>query len=562
MYDMTDPVAAHQAAVEAELKRLADQERRQQSRETGSEHRPNGFVLRKWRWLGVNGADAVIAVRDALAEMLQSPDVLEHLQDGYEQHIRQAIDGSPDADGLLPAVGAALRNCAPKDVLNHLRTLNAAEVEWFTAEGMARQDILCSTAPSVLLSQARRHPTGGPAYTLFTSVATGGAVPLPRNLLPDVLSWAPRSVVDDLVDRSAITAEDMPWKHRPDGERLYLRARLTPRKLTRDEAQALGWTAFVRRAAFVAGEELERDQAQPDVYDLLTEVADGDLSRLHELDAVLPTEQRTQLRNLRAGSYLGSWPPVFLADRGLWALMSALWDPQDVVNPRLSDFHAWVAIRRTYDLVLEGRLEEAGKQAEAFDRSAKGTDAPSSGVQEVLAEALNFAAYVALAADDLKNAEELLTRAESLDPLATHNLRLVRAWRETPKNDRGPLTNPYLDLSLPHGCADWEARYRDLVRDARDDVTEYARLNRIRGRIQEADLHAAEDDVFFWLPLDLTWYETPRDVPQSIVPPLVPLQRRTAPTGGAEIEAVRARAAVELLDDFRVTVPHLDRHRR
>ncbi|WP_322986058.1 hypothetical protein [Streptomyces sp. S584] len=559
---MTDPVAAHQAAVEAELRRLAEQEQRQQSRDARSSHRPNGFVLRKWRWLGVNGADAVIAVRDALAEMLRSPDVREHLQDGYEQHIRQALDGAPDADGLLPAVSAALRRCAPGDVLNHLRTFHAAEVEWFTPGGMARQDILCSTAPSLLLSQARRRPTGGPAYTLFTSVAMGGAVPMPSSLLPEVLSWAPRSVVDDLMDRGAITAEDMPWKHRPDGERLYLRARLTPRKLTRDEAQSLGWTAFVRREAFVAGEELERAEAQPDVYDLLTEVADGDLSRMHELDAVLPVEQRTQLRNLKAGSYVGSWPPSFLEDRGLWALMNALWDPQDVVNPRLSDFHAWVAIRRTYDLVLEGRIEEAGKQAEAFDRAAKGAGTPSSGVQDVLAEALNFTAYAALAADDLKTAEELLARAEPMDPLVTHNLRLVRAWRETPKNDRGPLTNPYLDLCLPHGCTEWEARYRDLVRDAQDDVTEYARLNRIRGRIQEAGLHGAEDDVFFWLPLDMTRYETPRDVPRSIVPPLVPLQRRTAPTGGVEIEAVRARAAVELLDDFRLTVPHLDRHRR
>lgn len=558
---MTDPVAAHQAAVEAELRRLAEQERRQRSQDAGSGHRPNGFVLRKWRWLGVNGADAVIAVRDVLTEMLQSPDVREHLLDDHQQQLRQALDGSPDADGLLPAVSAALRGCTPDDVLNHLRTFHAAEVEWFTHEGMARQDVLCSTAPGLLLSRARRRPAGGPAFTLFTSVAMGGAVSLPRSLLPEVLSWAPGSVIDDLIDRATITAEDMPWQHRPEGERLYVRARLMPRSLTRDEAQALEWTAFVRRDVFVAGEELERADTQPDVYDLLTEVADGDLSRMHELDALLPAEQRTQLRNLKAGSYLGSWSPTFLADRGLWAMMNALWDPQTVVNPRLSDFHAWTALRRTYDLVLEGHLEEVGTQAEAFDRAGKGSGAVPSGTQEVQAEALNFAAYAALAAGDLKAAEQLLTRAEHLDPLVAHNLRLVREWRQTPKNDRGPLTNPYLDLCLPHGCAEWESRYRDLVRESQDDVTEYARLNRIRGRIQEAGLHGAEDDVFFRLPLDMTRYEPPSDVPHSIVPPLEPLQRRTAPTGGAEIEAVRARAAVELLDDLRVTVPHLDRHR-
>ncbi|WP_406499202.1 hypothetical protein OG936_31050 [Streptomyces sp. NBC_00846] len=564
MYDMTDPVAAYQAAVEAENRRLAEQETRQQLRDAGSSHRPNGFTLRKWRWVGVNGADAVIAVRDVFEELLSSTRLGEGCEGLHAQQLRKALDGFPDADGLLPAVGAALRQSTPDEVLGHLRTLHAAEVQWLTPEGTDRQDILCSTAPSLRLAQLRRRPTGGAAYTLFTSVAMGGAVAFPKDLLPEVLPWMPESIVDDLIDRSTITAHDAPWKHRPEGEGLYLRARLTPERLTRGEAQALGWTAYMRREAFVAGEELEMAGAQPDIFDLLTEVADGDLSRIDELDAALPAEQRTRLRNIKAGSYTGSWSQLFLADPGVWALMVALWDPQAVVSPRLSDFHAWVAIRRAYDLVLEGRLVEAGEQAEVFDRVAKneknGTVLPPLG-RSLLAEALNFMAYAALAEDDLKSAEDLLARAEPMDGLVAHNLRLVRGWRATPKNDRDPLMNPFLEICLPHGFDNWEDRYRDLVRESQDDVVEYARLNRIRNRIEEARRYEAGDDVFFRLPLDSARYETPRDVPQSIVPPLVPLPRRTATTGGAEIEAVRAMAAVELLEDFRVTPPHLDRHR-
>ncbi|MFD0455651.1 hypothetical protein ACFQ2H_05700 [Streptomyces violaceoruber] len=38
------------------------------------------------------------------------------------------------------------------------------------------------------------------------------------------------------------------------------------------------------------------------------------------------------------------------------------------------------------------------------------------------------------------------------------------------------------------------------------------------------------------------------------------MPRRTTLTSGADLESIRALAAVELLDDFRSTAPHLDRH--
>lgn len=66
--------------------------------------------------------------------------------------------------------------------------------------------------------------------------------------------------------------------------------------------------------------------------------------------------------------------------------------------------------------------------------------------------------------------------------------------------------------------------------------------------------------MFFRLPLVRARYDLPDTVPRQLVPPLEPMARRTTFTSGAELEIMRARAAVELLDDFRSTAPHLDRH--
>ncbi|WP_406490691.1 hypothetical protein [Streptomyces phaeochromogenes] len=560
---MTDPVAARNAAIAAEKRRLAEQRQR---REAAPSHRTSGFVLRKWRWLGVNGDDAVRAVLEVLGE-LQKASVGPDADGGghHKEQLRKAIEGSPEADALLPAVGALLKECTPNDVLRHLRTLHAAGVEWLNPEGTGRQSVICSTAPSLLLARSFRSLTGEPAYSLFTSVAMGGAVPVPKKMLPEALPWAPLPVIDDLIEHGGILPEDTPWAYRAESEAIYLRARLVPGQVTPDEARALQWTSFLRRADFLSGQELDADgsttDGPPDVYDMLLDVSVGDATRLQELDAALPEEQRVQLRNLKAGSYEGNWPRNFLADRGLWALMSTLWDPQSTVDPRLSDFHAWTAVRRAYDLVIEGRVEEAGQQAAAFDRLPKpGKTLPSS-MPGMLPEALTLAAYAALAREDPQEAERLMERAAALTDEAAGNLRLIRMWRATPKNTRDSLTNPYLELGLPHGSADWETRYRELVRESRFDTVKYARLNMIRGRLDEARRHESGDGVFFRLPLDHSVYEAPDEVPRSLVPPLEPLPRRTPATSGAEMEAVRARAAVEILQDFRITPPRLDRHR-
>lgn len=561
---MTDPVAARRAAIAAEKERLARERERRRSRGPSG---ASGFAQRKWRWLGVNGGEAVQAV----LELLRDIEPAAALTDGQRDIVKQALAGAPDRETLLPAVRTGLATLDPGTVLRHLRSLWAADVHWLSESGLARCRILCSTAPGLqLVSTRTRAVSGGPAFSLFVTAATRGAIPLPNAVLAEVLPWAPLSVIDDLVDHGGLLAEDKPWEERDEADALYLKARLAPRTILPQEAERLGWQSFLRRRAFLDGETIVRQEPE-DVWDLLYDVVhDVHLPSLDALDAALPRAQQIELRNLKSGATHGQWSVETVRDRGLWKLMAALWRPTDPVDPWRSEFYALVALNRAYDLLKSGHLEEAGHQARSFLQNRKGQP-PSTGS---MCEAYTIAAYVAAVTstgaendragrESLGLAEEYAAKAaESGGPVAERNLAHVRTWKATPKNRRGPMTNPFLELGLDHAAKGWEAHCRALFRryEHENDQAAQMRLNRAEDRLHEALGHESGFDVFFQVPLDGSRYRLPEAVPRQLVPPLEPLARRTPLTSGAELEAIRARAAVELLDDFRSTAPHLDRH--
>ncbi|MGJ3561861.1 hypothetical protein ACR6C2_40865 [Streptomyces sp. INA 01156] len=83
--------------------------------------------------------------------------------------------------------------------------------------------------------------SGGPAFSLFVTAATRGAVPVPNTHLSYALSHAPLPVLDDLVDHGGLMTEDRPWTERDEDDALYLRARLAPRPFAgRGRAPRLG----------------------------------------------------------------------------------------------------------------------------------------------------------------------------------------------------------------------------------------------------------------------------------------------------------------------------------
>ncbi|RZB17069.1 hypothetical protein StrepF001_23260 [Streptomyces sp. F001] len=557
---MTDPVAARRAAIAAEKERLARARERRLSREPAG---ANGFAQRKWRWLGVNGGEAVEAVLALLKDVAEAPT----LTDGQRDTLSRAVAGTPDRETLLPAVRAGLATLEPDGVLGHLRSLWATGVRWLNEPGSERCRILCSTAPGIeLVNVKSRAVSGGPAFSLFATAATRGAIPVPNTHLPQVLPWAPLSVIDDLVDHGGLLAEDRPWEAREEADALYLRARLAPASVNPRDAARLGWDGFLRRRAFLDGDEIVRKEPE-DVWDLLYDVvAEAHLPSLGALDAVLPRAQQIELRNLKSGALNGQWAMETVRDKGLWKPMAALWQPTEPVDPTRSDFHALVALRRAYDLAKSGDMEAAGRQADSFLRDRAVRSLPAG----LVCEAYTIAAYVAVVTSATAAGSEKLALAEEHARKATgtgsavaeRNLALVRTWRSTPKNQRGPMTNPFLELGLDHAAERWERHCRELFRqyEHEGDQASQARVNQAEDRIHDAFRHDAGLDVFFQLPLDRSRYEMPDAVPGQLVPPLEPMARRTSLTSGTELEAIRARAAVELLDDFRSTAPHLDRH--
>ncbi len=559
---MTDPVAARQAAKAAERERLTRERERRESQELSG---VTGFVQRKWRWLGVGGSEAVEAVLTMLAEMVAAGGIPE----ADRAVLARALEGDPDREGLLPATRAGLKHLPAASVLGHLRMLWGTGVHWLNEAGLERCRLLCSTEPRRDLVGKRSHAaTDGLAFSLFATAATSGVIPIPNRFLDGLVGGAPLAVIDDLIDRRGLLAEDEPWKARAEEERLYLRARLKPETITNEEAERLGWQDCLRRQAFLRGEMLIR-QEPDDVWDLLYDVLlDGDVASLDALDAALPRAQQIELRDLKSGAVSGQWPPNMGEDCGLWRLMATLWKPRELVDAKRSPFYALVAANRACDLARAGEMDTAIGQALSLTRSGRGRKIPVDLAQEGYA----IAAYAAVGQSErlesttgrdklLDSAEEYAEKAAELGGVvAERNRRLLRAWRDTRRNNRGPFTNPFLEVGLDHGAEEWEERCREIFRQREGDTKGQSALNLAEERIRCALRDEAGPDVFYQLPLDPARYVMPSQVPQHIVPPMGGLPRRTSGTSGGELEAIRARAAIELLDDFRTTAPRLDRH--
>ncbi|MEV5986425.1 hypothetical protein AB0L85_15635 [Streptomyces sp. NPDC052051] len=552
-YDGLDPVARKEAAIARERERLA---RVEQRREARGQSRFSGFIRRKWGWLGVRGDDEAIAAAVKTAEGLA---VVDGLSDDVRAVLQEAAEGKPDRERLLPAARDALGRLSPDAALEVLRVLWAARIPWLTEQGMKRLEVVCSTEALLLLTGGSRAVSGGPAFSLFAAACTQGVVPVPTRHFCEVLPWAPLSVLDDLIDRGGLLPEDMPWEDRSPLDALYLRARLAPQTVSPEEAQSLHWDEYRRREAFLERKSLER-RDPADLWDLLLDLTmDGDVSGISELDLLLPRREQILLRDIRSGAFNGEWPTEILRDRGLWLLMATLWKPKSLVNPHLSEFHALVALNRAYDLLKGGRTQEAVEQAERFEKGKIGLEA-DIGIRQ---EALNIRAYVAAlpnTAPALAQAETLAQEAVRLGSEAQRNLALIRAWQATRKNERGSATNPFIELGLDHGSFRWEKRARDLFRRAEGDNVRQAQINVAEERIRSADVTDARFSVFFCLPLDPDRYLMPDAVPVSLVPPVPALERRTSEVTRAELDGIRARAAIELLEDLRTTPPRLDRH--
>ncbi|OQD57163.1 hypothetical protein BM536_003785 [Streptomyces phaeoluteigriseus] len=549
---------------------------------------PDGFALRRWRRAGVFGADAVRRVERLLTALRDARSAAGTAPDWAVQTLDQCLGGDPVAQ-LPSAVRAVLEHGAPGDVVTAMAVVHEAGLPWLTPEGQARLEHLMdpesTEIPREFLPALAEDVSG--AFAAQYALRHDDVARLSPAVRDRVLPWAPVGVVDDLIDAGAITSDDEPWNLRSDArEQDYLRARLAPEQVDQATAEAIGWQEYLRRRRLLDGEDVDDvgddvgderpgraeksetadlsgedaedgedgDGAEDDLYGLLQRAAEGDTSAVKGLEYALPRYLVLRLRQVRDGALTGNWPADILADRGLWRLMSALWEPKAAVSPRRSPFHAMVALRHAYDSLCAGDLKRARAQVELLVEHEQGEPRHN-------AEAWNMSAYLALLDENLDGALVALHNVDESHPaaeLARHNRHLLEGRRTRARNDRTHPSNPYLELGLPHRSPVWKQRYRDLRREFADDREEAARLNRAMRRIQQAEQHEDWSD-FFVLPLDAEAFRLPDDPPTTLVPPVEPLPRRTAPQSSDDLEIVRRRALAELLPTF-VNAPRRPDH--
>ncbi|WP_344950725.1 hypothetical protein [Actinomadura miaoliensis] len=501
-----------------------------------------------WGRLGVHGADTIAAIRDATWQLLEElPDADRH------PSLREAVDTLPTAE--FPAlVHAALADLEPFRLLSNLIRLGEAGIPWLSEQGLTKALLLAAARPSAHEIGPLPAPLldGAVPWRLYLAVL-GHPVRLSVDEIRRELEQLPLALLDDLIDSGVLGRADQPWAQRSEPlEASYLRARLLPEEVSAEEAAALEWSEAIARHAYLSGAAQTGDA----VLDMLISLYSGDRSHHFELRAVLPPEQRNLLQEIMAGTQIGNWPDSITSDRGLWSLLAAQWSASldadkgrgRLINPTFSPFHTWYAYRAAYHRILDGDIDGALRQADAF------TDFEPHDERAKI-EITNLRAYLAMRPDehrheDLDRAERLLIGIAGDHPQARANLAIVQQRKAIRANDRESWENPYFVLGIPHESPEWTSRWRELSRQYRDDVKEQARVNDAWRRIQEAE---RTGETFFKLPSDDDFLQEHRTRSAALIPPLAPLPRRTV-TGEDELDIIKRLAAPDLLTEFDSTL--------
>lgn len=459
--------------------------------------------------------------------------------------VDRALTGVPEP--VLPeAVKAVLAVLSPDSIIIHLGELIQTGVPWMTDAGRRRVQLLSFEHPK---AGSVRLPgedvlDGSSDWRIYLA-ALGHPTPVSAAEVLRVVPDVPLPVVDDFIDLGLIGRSDLPWRLRDDrDERTYLIARLAPEQISGEDAVMLGWDEMERRHRFLEGEDLSDGD---DLFSLLASFWRGepDIS----LRTRLPAGARTVYDQILVGAQTGRWPEHITADRGLWALLAALWTPGDTVNPENSEFHAWRALYNSYRWILMGWLDKARSQVQrllkAADKSASGEGIRISA--DICAEVYNMGAYLAQETGELELAIMLLERVGKPSPVVAENLEYLRRRRATLINDRDHWENPYLMLGVPHGDPDWEDQWRALRKQLHGDLDRLTQINAAKRRLAHAERNGGR---FYALPLDEGVLVTPRKRSAALLAEVEPLRRRTPQSGPEDLAGLRARAIRTLLDEF------------
>ncbi|MEV4296069.1 hypothetical protein [Microbispora rosea] len=471
--------------------------------------------------------------------------------DSTSREVIQAALNGPPEPSLPLALKSALATVRPARLIWHLRQLLQAGMPWMSDIGARRVQLLSFEHPIAGRVKLPGEDVldGAPEWRIYHA-ALGHPAAVGADEIARVIPESPLSVVDDFIDLGLVGPDDEPWRLRSDEkENLYLRARLTPESLSRDEAHRLGWAELERRHAFLGGDDLVDGD---DIYSLLAAFWRGETDI--RLRSAVPAERRPLFDEIMLGSQTGHWPQHITKDRGLWALLAALWTPADLINAKASEFHAWRALYNSYRWMLMGWLDKAKAQVQRLTYAAahKSEDGRPFLPDSMRAEIHNMAAYLTQETNDLERGIRLLEAVQDLHPVVAENLRRLRDRRSQLVNKRDHWENPYLMLGVPHGDPDWESQWRDLRKQLDGDVDRLTLINAAKRRLQQAERSEAD---FYVLPLDEQALQMPLKRSSLLLPPVEPLTRRTPPSGATEITALRDAAAQTIISDF-LSVPN------
>jgi hypothetical protein len=349
------PVGSGSAASRAELVAAWREHRRERRHHLTANGAPtDGFLVRKWRQAGVYGAESLALVTALLEQLLDLPEDESPALVQAADVLREALRGEPSS-GVVDAVRILLEDASPAEVADALLVVHDARLLWLSPRGSRWLEFLTSCDNELLPDELMpdQHDDPSAAFALLQALRSSAVADLSKSDTERLLPWVPESIADDFITLGLVTAAQVPWRVRaddPEFRRVYWRARLVPASITREEAEALDWTAAVLRQDFLDGKQPHMEPGS--VYDLLERACGGDTSVLKDLEEFLPRPLVLRLRQVTDGAATGNWEPDIVGDRALWRLMATLWAPRAAIDPHRGAFYEIRGLNHAYDLIL------------------------------------------------------------------------------------------------------------------------------------------------------------------------------------------------------------------
>ncbi len=488
----------------------------------GPQEPPPGFTSqRQWQ----QALDAASAVAKTVREA------------GHSATQLDLSVASMSAGELASAVVRAVLPLPPVSAVSLLWQGHQAGLSVLPMHQVARAEALLNRSPGMLTSQegSEADPDAETAWQLYTDYERIRYVQMPVERQHQLLEYLPLSVVDDLIDAGRVSAQAIPG----GGEhRLYLLARLAPRRMSGKELVTLGWREELVRREFSA------------------RLARGDVEALQDIDALKGAQRQlaVALQNVRR---TGKLPRELTDQRWLWPALERLAPNAAVSLREHKPYVRWLLVRRILQGIRVAHLARLHGDERKYQVMLRTAWDNATSLEESRApvgwEARNALAYLMVirARRDPKYDDALgvLTPApgqalseDKLPQEAQLRLATNREILHTLKDQHQSthILNPYAALGVSDGFPGWKDRWRELRRSL--DADGEAEVNEAKDAIQGWERGRAPVAPFA-LPLMPDKWAIPRTNGRNPGGEATPMHRRTPPPAPHEQEFARNRAA-------------------